>query len=444
MKYILTKLFFCSLLLICSLHLFGADKKAISGHWEGAISREGSVQLLKFNFGVIADSVYGSYDDISIEVYQAALTIKFNKDTILLSRFGYGEFKCLLSVDQSEIIGANYLWDPVAKIHLKKRGQKEAEFFTSEDISYKSGASAIYGSLLKPVGKKTYPIVILLHGAGYAGRDAPYYSSIAYKLAQNGIAVFYFDQRGYGKSEGDLNIISLMDTRDDAIAAINYLKQRKDISYSKLGIIGYSRGGWLAEMIATKKDMIDFIILHAGPARSIFEQDIDRVQYGLKQDGFDQRSVDSAVVYQKAYFNYAANKLNWEQFEPATDRTKGATWLNYVTVPGRPDDDDIKWWRRYKYDPSEDLCKITVPVLAVFGEDDILVHPEVNKPLMEKYLRQSGIPFEIAIMPKAFHSMQVPDHLEGKSWEFPKGHWVWRKKADNYYPTIINWINRLS
>jgi len=415
-----------------SLSSFEADKKELAGHWEGALSRVGSVQLLKFDFGITGDSIYGTYDDVSIEVYQAPFTIKFKEDTILLSRFGYGEFKCLLSGDQAEITGIGASWDPVTKIHLKKRGKKEEIFFSREDLGYKSGSSTIYGSLLKPVNKTKYPLVILLHGAGYAGRDVPYYYSMAHQLAQNGIAVFFYDQRGYGKSGGDLDIISLLDTRDDAEAAISYLKGRKDIPYTQLGILGYSRGGWLAEMIATKKGVIDFVILHAGPARSVFEQDIDRVKYSLKQDGFNQSAVDSAVAYQEAYFNYAAKKLTWEQFKPATGQTKGATWLAYVTVPRNPDDDDIKWWRRYKYDPSEDLSRIKVPLLAIFGEDDVLVHPEINTPLMEKYLRQAGIPFDILIMPKAFHSMQVPDHLEGNGWEFPKGHWVWRKKAGNY------------
>lgn len=434
------EILFFTALVITWLDASCTDKINLAGHWEGALIREGSAQLLKLDFGMINDSIYGTYDDLSIEVYEAPFLIKFNNDTIVLSRFGYGEFKCLLNTDKTEISGIGTSWDPVVKIHLKKVGRKEPSLFIKEDITYKSNSTTIHGSLLRPVNKQSYPLIILLHGAGYAGRDAPYYHSIAYKLAQNDIGVFYYDQRGYGKSKGDLEVISLMDTYGDALAAIKYLKKRKNIPYTKLGILGHSRGGWLAAMLASKKGIVDFVVLHAGSARSVYEQDIDRVKYSLQHKKATTKVVDSAISYQLAYFDYISGKLSWENLKYAISQTKYATWLNYVSIPKNKEDEDIKWWRRYKYDPSHDLCKIKAPVLSIFGEEDILVHPEVNKPLMEKYLGQAGIPFDISIIPKATHSMQIPDYMEGASSSYPDGYWVWRKKAAIYYPTIINWI----
>ncbi|MNL49206.1 putative lysophospholipase [compost metagenome] len=61
-------------------------------------------------------------------------------------------------------------------------------------------------------------------------------------LTKQGIAVLRFDDRGVGKSTGDFAKATSMDFADDVESAVEYLKTRKEIEASKIGLIGHSGG----------------------------------------------------------------------------------------------------------------------------------------------------------------------------------------------------------
>jgi fermentation-respiration switch protein FrsA (DUF1100 family) len=62
-------------------------------------------------------------------------------------------------------------------------------------------------------------------------------------LAQSGFNVFVFDYRGYGASQGRPSRAGVY---ADAVAALRYLKTRRDIDQSKIIVFGQSLGGALA------------------------------------------------------------------------------------------------------------------------------------------------------------------------------------------------------
>ncbi len=68
-------------------------------------------------------------------------------------------------------------------------------------------------------------------------------------LNESHLNVFYFDYQGYGKSEGKP---SEQNTYDDAMAAYNYLIERKDVDNDFIVFFGRSLGGAIAIDLATK------------------------------------------------------------------------------------------------------------------------------------------------------------------------------------------------
>ncbi|HAC23171.1 MAG TPA: alpha/beta hydrolase, partial [Porphyromonadaceae bacterium] len=96
-----------------------------------------------------------------------------------------------------------------------------------------------------------FPVVVLLSGSGPQDRDEALmghrpFLVLADYLTRNGIAVLRFDDRGVGKSQGTYHKAGVNDFANDADAAIQYLKTRKEVNPKKIGIIGHSLGSSIA------------------------------------------------------------------------------------------------------------------------------------------------------------------------------------------------------
>lgn len=109
-----------------------------------------------------------------------------------------------------------------------------------ESVHFASGNLVLAGTLLLPFGRPRYPAVFLFHGSGPQGRDL----ATARWFAEQGFAALTYDKRGVGGSTGDFQAGPFMDVCDDGLAAVVYLKSRKEIDSLHIGVWGMSQGGW--------------------------------------------------------------------------------------------------------------------------------------------------------------------------------------------------------
>lgn len=66
-----------------------------------------------------------------------------------------------------------------------------------------------------------------------------------------------------------------------------------------------------------------------------------------------------------------------------------------------------------RYDPSpEEIARITVPILAIYGEEDKGIPPEKIKKT-EDLLEQQGKDYRIIVYPNSGHAFMNPDHGHG-------------------------------
>jgi len=246
----------CSLLTVISFFFFIPvyPQSSLAGHWEGAMTREGSVQLLKFDFLQEGDSIETHMDDPAIGFYDCYLDDYAPNqkiavtDSIFSLDFGYGIFKLYLNKTDQEITGISDDWKPAVRVHLKKQGVKEKENFTSENIIISHDDIKLGATLYKPISKYPCPYVILVHGSQKVTRRTGSYRSIAYVLAQSGIGVLFYDKRGSGQSTGgttSAEYATLDELATDVVAARNYLAKRINLKISKTGLFGISQGGWI-------------------------------------------------------------------------------------------------------------------------------------------------------------------------------------------------------
>ena len=140
-----------------------------------------------------------------------------------------------------------------------------------ENVEFRNNLDSISlaGTLTYPKTKSDFPAVILISGSGPQDRNSELMNHkpflvIADYLTKRGIAVLRIDDRGTGKSEGNYNETGLNGFVNDTKSAFEFLKTRKEINHSKIGLIGHSLGGVIAPIIASDNEDISFIVLLAG------------------------------------------------------------------------------------------------------------------------------------------------------------------------------------
>jgi|TARA_B110000914_G_scaffold225694_1_gene247178 fermentation-respiration switch protein FrsA (DUF1100 family) len=107
------------------------------------------------------------------------------------------------------------------------------------DVNFKSeDGTKLHGWFLNPkLGVRSKGTIVFHHGnAGSVG----YHITFVGWMVRAGYQVLLYDYRGYGKSEGEITRKGLV---QDARAAVNYVKTRKDVDSKRLISFGHSLGG---------------------------------------------------------------------------------------------------------------------------------------------------------------------------------------------------------
>jgi dipeptidyl aminopeptidase/acylaminoacyl peptidase len=97
--------------------------------------------------------------------------------------------------------------------------------------------------------------VVALHGAGEGTRDGALYAHLHRVLPPAGIGVVTFDGRGEGESRGDASRGRFDVQAADALAALDA------VDADRVGLWGYSQGGWVAPLAASRSDCVAIVIV---------------------------------------------------------------------------------------------------------------------------------------------------------------------------------------
>ena len=83
---------------------------------------------------------------------------------------------------------------------------------------------------------------------------------------QHCVALLYFDKRGVGLSEGRWHRTDLYERADDARSAVQFLRQQPGIDPDRIGVVGHSQGGSVAQILGhLYGDSLAFIASLAAP-----------------------------------------------------------------------------------------------------------------------------------------------------------------------------------
>jgi pimeloyl-ACP methyl ester carboxylesterase len=430
----------------CAPARAAGDHSIITGRWEGAVVREGAIQRLDIEFAAPEGPLEGTFSIPELGLYREPLTEIDFVPPGLTFRFIYGTFTTAVHSDIGEIVGGNDQWGPPVRLHLKKIDAPPR--WRYEGVRFRNGAVELAGTLVLPAASGPHPAAVVICGSypqgRHDGKDGWVYRGWGEALAERGVAALVYDKRGVGESTGDWETCSLQDLADDALAGAALLRAHAQIDPARLGLVGLSQGGWIAPIAAVKDSSIAFIILNVAPAVSVAEQEIDAVANQLRSEqareaGVTDADVAEAQAFEREMFEVVAGRTPWSGFEPSARRAASRPWAKFLDVPTR--EDDLAWWRRNQFDPAATLRQLRCPVLALFGENDGLVLPATNVPLMEQYLREAGnTDVTVRVFPGVGHGCELPRRLIGDDWKWPSSFWVWSRKAPGFYAAIARWL----
>ncbi|WP_427873080.1 alpha/beta hydrolase [Flavobacterium sp. MMS24-S5] len=133
--------------------------------------------------------------------------------------------------------------------------------FNKIDFIDSENNEKLSGTLISP--KTEYSkIIIIVPGSGKNTKNSHYV--LAEEILKNNIAVYRFDDRGVGESEGNINFSVDQIIRDLYYAYTN-IKKASNLSQKSIGILGHSLGG-IATIDNYQKGLnLDFIVLMSTP-----------------------------------------------------------------------------------------------------------------------------------------------------------------------------------
>ena len=192
-----------------------------------------------------------------------------------------------------------------------------------ERVSIPFEGRTIYGVLRKPAARGC-PVLIMAPGLDSTKEEIHAYEE---PFLARGIAVLAIDGPGQGEAEYEIPICG--DYERAAAAVVDWIEQRTDLDAGRVGIWGVSLGGYYAPRAATVDSRIRACIALAGP-----------YDFGAAWDGLPELTREAFRVRSHLGTEEAAREH-----------------AHTLSLEGM-------------------ACRITCPLLVVFGRQDTLLPPE--------------------------------------------------------------------
>jgi uncharacterized protein len=284
-----------------------------------------------------------------------------------------------------------------------------------------NGELVLAGTLHLPDGEPR-ATVLMVPGSGPSDRDNDvYFPTIRAGLLDRGIAAASFDKRGVGESTGDWRDTGPAEQTADVAAQLACLRKTPGVDPGRLGLFGHSQGGWVVIEVAAADPSVAFVVTSSGPGVSMAQQERFATEAHMTAAGAPAEAVAGALATQDALMALVRAGADFETVQAAAGEDG----------QGPSDDAEIELVRRWlDHDPRPALERITCPLLAIFGGQDLVTPVEESIAVFRA--ARAGRPGELDIetLPGSDHRLQSgePPALH-PAYDATLGDWILRHGA---------------
>lgn len=240
-----------------------------------------------------------------------------------------------------------------------------------EHVEFHTGDSTLSGTIVFPEESPPRAAVVLIHGAGRETRLL----RLAHLFAFEGIAVLTYDKRGVGKS-GGLFVGGLSASSPanvdrlarDAAAGAAVISQHPRLRGTPLGYVGFSQGGWIGPIAATRPPVVSFMAFFSGPVVTVSEE------------GHFSNLVEGDSTVLKTH-----------------TRQDVAEYMKSVRYPS----DDV--------DPRPTLSRLRIPTFWAFGGQDSVIPVDLSVARLDELIASGHSQFRYKVYPGYRHEVVVFD-----------------------------------
>lgn len=271
--------------------------------------------------------------------------------------------------------------------------------------TFQSGDVVLSGTLYVPKVETRVPAVVVLHAASSPERTNPLYAHLIAMLPPLKVAVFVFDRRGSGRSQGNLDDSDYEMLADDGIAAQRLLAQDPRIDPQRIGFWGLSQGGWLALLATSRSPQTAFAISVSAPMTTPDVQMNFAVANILRIKGYSQADVDEAIAVRTAVDDFQRGRRDRASTQRMLDAAITKPWFEHIYMaPTFRDPEQSRWAREIRHDPLAVLGGVKPPTLVIYGSADPWVPVQVSvERLSAVAARHPNV--DVAVIAGADHAM---------------------------------------
>lgn len=294
--------------------------------------------------------------------------------------------------------------------------------YVSIPVTFHDGGASLAGTLTEPQGQGPFPSVVLIPAMHSVLEEEtaaghPSMAVLADYLTRCGMAVLRYDKRGTGKSPGAVHATTMTDQISDATAALSFLRARPEVSATRVGLIGHDVGGMQAAAVASQDPSVAFVVLLATPAVSGGKyflrstHDLAMARNALSAEdrqslGVHRMDVNFIDVVYGTLTGIVQN---------AASRAKGmAVAAKYLRAAHAPDAMvkhmvqqffAMDFYTLLRFDPRGELQALRCPVLALSGDKDVRLNPDLNQTALTNALANDPDAV-VEMLPRLNHILQ--------------------------------------